>query len=74
MNHPRGTCGAGHALAELGRFARHADLRGQARMSALTPSRGRRDRTGKAGSAAAARLRWFVRLTVALRLHGGLKR
>jgi hypothetical protein len=61
MNHPRSAFGASHALAELGRFARRAGLRRQTPSSALTPSRGRRQRTGKAGSAAAAWLRRFMR-------------
>jgi hypothetical protein len=53
MTHPRsGLAAARHALAELGRFARHLGLRRQTQSTTLTPSRGQRQRTGEAGSAA----------------------
>jgi len=54
MAHPRSAFGAGHTLAELGRFARRSGLRRQTLTSALNPSRGRRQRPGEAGSAASA--------------------
>ena len=40
MTPPRSVFDAVHALAELGRFARHTGLRMQARVSGLTPQGG----------------------------------
>ncbi len=61
MNPPRSACGAGHALAELGRFARRSGLRRQTLTSTLTPPGGLSpDTEGPVGLPCLAKGRAFV--------------
>jgi hypothetical protein len=59
---------ARHALAELARFARRSGLRRQTLTSTLTPWRGQRQRTGRAGAAVFARV--TLGLATALSIAG----